>query len=120
MLKQYEAINAYRKLEGMTDIKFPATISFKVYKLKKTLGEFYEWQREEETRLFNDYGAQFDENNAIVLADPEKNQEFVDKLNGITNIEHEEFEKVVLPIGAFEMLSMKDIEELDPIIEFVE
>lgn len=120
MIKQFEAINAYRKLNEMTDIKLPATISFKVFKLRNRLKELYDWQSGEETRLFAEYQAKFDNDGRIILDNPEQTAEFAEKLNELTNIEHEEFEKVVLPIGAFDMLSMKDIEELSTVIEFTE
>ena len=119
MLMQKDIILGYKKLEEMNDIKFPAVVSLRLFKFKKQLKELFDWQAEEERALFTEYGATF-EDGRLVMEDQSKMNEFAEKINALAVIEHEDMNKIELPIGPFGEISMDDLETLSNIIEFVE
>lgn len=120
MINQVNAINAYKKIEELAGMKFPVMVSFRLFKLKNILKEYFDWQAGEERRIFDEYGASFKEDGTIEIKEESKINEFAAEINGLSQIEHEEFEKVSMPIEAFGELSMNDIGILSEVIEFTE
>jgi len=119
-MKQNVCINAYKALDVLTHANFDGTTAFKIFKLRKALKEIYDFQAEEEKRIFADYGASFNEDGSIVLEDMEKAEEFVAKITEMSEIEHDEIIPVSIPARCFDNISVEEMEKLDGVIEFTE
>lgn len=117
-MTQKDIITAYKKIDEIKNMKLPAAISLKVFMFKKRVKEFYDWQVEEERRIFAEYGASINDKNNVVIKDPAKIKEFTDEINALGNLEHEDVEKVDLPIDAFDTLTIEDIEALSTAFNF--
>lgn len=119
MLNQKNIILGFKALETKGNISLPAFTAFKLYKFKKQLKECYDWQAEEERRIFEEYGATFEEGK-LTLEDPGKSKEFTDAISALSKVEHEELNKMEIPVSVFGELTMEDIEDLENIFEFTE
>lgn len=118
-MKQNKIINAKKIIDTLNKTQLSSFVAFRVFKLKKKLDECFEWQEERERELFEEYGASFNEDGSITLADMDKAEEFVSKITEMSELE-QDIEPVEIPLAAFETLSIEQIEALDGIINFVE
>lgn len=118
MIYQKNIINGYKKINELNNIKLPAAISLKLYRFKNKLKEYYDWQSEEEKKIFEEYGAKF-EDGKITLEEENKIQEFAERLNSMGSIEVD-IDKMEIPVEVFGEISVEDLEILDGIFEFIE
>lgn len=119
-MKQNDCIKAYMAINNVCKTKFPGQIAFQVFKLKKVLGEIFDFQKEQEQEIFAEYEATFTEDGSINLKDETRAEEFVKRIEEMALIEHEEIQPIAIPAACFEEISVEELEKLDGIIEFVE
>lgn len=117
--KQNRIINAYKIIENLNRTNFDSITAYRMFKLKKQLKEFYDWQQERETELFKKYGASFSEDGSIRLSDNSQAENFVAEINEMSELVHE-IEPVEIVLSAFDSLSIEQIETLDGFIDFIE
>lgn len=115
---QKDIISGYKKLEEMKSLKLPASVSLKIFMFKKQIKEFFDWQLEEEKKIFESYGAEINENGKIVVPDSSRIKDFTNEINALGEVEHDNIDKITVPADAFEVLSIEDIEVLSKIFNF--
>ena len=116
---QGQAVAAFGVLQLMGKRQLNSGIAFRLFMLKKKLGDIVEFQVEQENALAGSLGGKF-ENGRLIL--PEENRaEYTEKHRAINETECEiDTERISLPLKEIPITTIEEIEILDPFINFTE
>lgn len=110
-MTQGKIIMAIKTLDKMKSQPMPLPLSYKLYKLRKTLQSHWDWQVEQETELMNTFGEQT-ENGFTVKAD--KRAEWDSALSAIIETDVEpDWTSVSIELDCGLNISVSDLEALD-------
>lgn len=124
-MKQSKIIEVCKILKQLENVYMPLSMSYKFYKLSKALAPNYEFQEQQELKLFDEYEAKYD-NGVITFANKDDAPMFYQKFNELINMDVELDESVakMLPVriavsDGFS-IAAKDIRALEGFVEFEE
>ena len=113
-MKQIDAINAYKELESLSNIKeFHAKEQWALYELRKELRSYVDFYEEQTKAIVQKYQEYIDENGII------KGQPYIDYMNDrkdLDEMEIKDIKKIELPI--VDGITFLTIESLDKFVNF--
>ena len=122
-MKQSKIMSAYQAIEKIKnkDKEYPLNITYTLFKVKKMLQDQWDFQLEEEKKIFNQFSPEVQENGDYKFESREKAQEFTDKLAELGNMEVDlKITKPKIKLSEQIDLTLGEIEALDEFIEFEE
>lgn len=120
-MTQGNLIRAYKAVNALTEQRLPLPISYKLFKLKKSLQPVWDFQLQEEERIFNLYPPTDREGNQYKFATPEDAQGFREAFKELREMESDiEFKPLNLPMLESMNLSGEEIDALTDVIFFTE
>jgi hypothetical protein len=100
-------------------MRVTGTVAFSLFKLKKELKQYVDFQGEEQDKLVKKYGGEIADNGMIMIADAKKKEEF-DKADRELGEMECEITPVRIPAGLVPDITLAEIEALDGFVEFTE
>lgn len=120
-MKQSKITQACKVLNSLSEQRLPLPISYKIMKLRKALQTAWEFQIQEEQRIFSLFPPESIEDNHYKFKTPEDAQGFKDAFDELAEMENDiEFTPLNLPLMNEMSLSAKDIEALQDFVFFTE
>lgn len=125
-IKQYKITRAYKKMNELTQMKLPLTLSYKLWKLKKLLEPQIAFQSEKEQEIIAKYNPQVNGDGTLSFKNEKERNKFYQEMNETVNeisnmdIDLEDFEKVEFPMDDRIELTVDDIDDLSEFVDFVE
>lgn len=114
-MTQGKIIMAIKTLDKMKSQPMPLPLSYKLYKLRKTLQPHWDWQVEQEMKILEEKGVQTE--NGLTITQEER-AEFDSALLAIIEIEVEkDWTPVKVSVSDGLTISIEDIEALDGFVE---
>lgn len=124
-MKQSKIIEVCKILKQLENVHMPLSISYKFYKLSKALAPNYDFQAQQELKLFDEYAEKIGDG-VITFANKDNERMFYDKFNELINMDVELGEDVtkMLPVRIAVSdefsIAAKDICALEGFVEFEE
>lgn len=116
---QFKIVRAYNTIQKIADGKLPLPVSYKLFRLKKSMLPYFEFQLEEEKKALDECAAIADINNNWTFSTDEDKMAFIQRLNEIGSMEVDaEIETQTIPLSADLELSIADMEALEDFITF--
>lgn len=115
-MKQQDIIKVYNTLESLANNEnLHAEDQFAIYKLRKELRQYADFQKEREDKMLEKYKPFADENGLIK---GEKYVEYMNDVNDLNNVEVniDNIEKISLPL--VDGINFLTMEVLEPVINF--
>lgn len=121
-MKQIQLVEAYKTLKKMANIPMDITTSFKLMKLKKRLEEYYQFEEQEEMKMFNEFhGELINDGRSMQFPTQEDANAFSKKWQELKDMEVEiEIEPIPVMLDQDIRLTIQDMEALDGFIQFIE
>lgn len=120
-MKQSKITQACKVLNSLSEQRLPLPVSYQIMKLRKALQTAWEFQIQEEQRIFSLFPPVSFENNQYKFKTPEDAQGFKEAFSELAEMENDiEFTPLNLPLMNEMSLSAKDIEALQDFVFFTE
>lgn len=119
-MKQFDVITAMKVLQKINDIaSLPCTISYRFYKLTSQLQHYWDWQINEEKKLYEKYGTVTEQGTYEFLKNNQS--ELTKALTDISQTEVEQDWNVInIPLIDDLHISANDIKALQGFVDFIE
>lgn len=93
-IKLNKIVNSIESLNALTEIKFPAKVSYRIKRIIDKLEPILKTYNEKKNELVREYG-ETEEDGTVSVKDPEKLKEFLPKIEEILEVEEEvDFEPI--------------------------
>ena len=118
-MKQQQIVNAYKVIKKYENEKLPLDISYGLFKVKKLLQPQWDFEIEQENKIYEKYDPQFEDNGKMTFKNDDDELNFIKELNELLEMEIEwDEEKVQIDFNNRVDLSLADVEALDNFITF--
>ena len=120
-MKQQKIVQAYKVLETVSkDKEIPSDISYIFYKVRKLLQPQWDFQKEEEQKIFEKYTPKF-ENEKLVFLDSEKAKQFTEEITKLAEMDIDlgKFEKIDFHPDPRVKLSAEDMDCLEEFLNYI-
>lgn len=121
-MKQFKIIAAYKTIEDIKqrNKEYPLAVAHAIFKIKKTLQDQWDFQVEEERKLFEKYSPVSDDGNSIKFASDEDAKAFSSKIAELSDMDVElDYIKPKIRLSEQFDLTLSEMEALDDFIEFI-
>lgn len=119
-MKQNRLITAHNALGRVCKERFPLPVALKLAELKRETQKAYDFQLEEETKIFTAYKPEIDGTEARFRT-PEDCLHFDEEMRKLKELDVPfELPAVIVPTGCGASISPEDVEALDGFVTFVE
>lgn len=120
-MKQQQIVEAYKAMIKMTDMPFILPTAYALYQMAKELKPHFDFQVQEENKLFRKYGVTLDEKRNLKFKNESDAKAFMEQLDALKDMEID-LSFSPIPIKRTEpiSLSLHDLTVLEGFIEFVE
>lgn len=113
-MTQEQIVKAYKTIQKYETRELPLDISLAFFKLKKALTDQWEFQLNEEQKIFEKYPAKQNESGSLTFETTEAQEGFAKAIQELSEVESmEDFKKIPVEIGDRMNLSINDLEALD-------
>lgn len=121
-IKQKQAVQAFTSLVTIARKPMPSFAAYKLFRLKKKLKDVVEFQTEQENSIVEELGGKVLENGSVLFEDKSKYPEFAARQRELDDMECEVEgdEKIVMVMKELPELSIADLENLEPFIDWKE
>lgn len=121
-VKQKQAVSAFTSLVTIARKPMPSFAAYKLFRLKKRLKDVVEFQTEQENSIVEEMGGEVLENGSVLFAEKEKYAEFAKRQKELDDLECEVEgdEKIIMVMKELPELSIADLENLEPFIDWKE
>lgn len=117
-VKQRDVISAYKILNRLNADILPLTISFKIFKLKKALQSQFDWQIEEERKIFEKFNVRQTES-GLAPEDPNDTPVVIKQMEELGNADVDvDIDKISIPLVAEIRIAPNEFDVLEKFIEF--
>lgn len=119
---QKQAISAFTSLVTIARKPMPSFAAYKLFHLKKRLKDVVEFRTEQDESIVKEMGGEVLENGSVLFAEKEKYPEFAAKQKELDEMECEVEgdEKIIMVMKELPELSIADLEQLEPFIDWKE
>lgn len=118
-MKQQQIVNAYKVIQKYKEKELPLDISYGLFKLKKLLQPAWDFELEEEGKIFDKYHPTQGENNELTFASVEDKTNFAKDMASLLDMESDyDEDKVIIDFNNRLDLTLTDIEALDDFVQF--
>ena len=119
---QKQAISAYTSLVTIARKPMPSFAAYKLFRLKKRLKDVVEFRTEQDESIVKEMGGEVLENGSVLFAEKEKYPEFAAKQKELDDMECdvEGDDKIIMVMKELPELSIADLENLEPFIDWKE
>ena len=119
---QKQAISAFTSLATIARKPMPSFAAYKLFRLKKRLNDVIEFRTEKDESIVKEMGGKVLENGSVLFAEKEKYPEFHAKQKELDEMECEVEgdEKIIMVMKELPELSIADLENLEPFIDWKE
>ena len=120
-MKQIKYVLAYKVIDKIkNNDSVPSDLSYTFFRIRKILQPQWDFQLEEETKIFNKYNPKNTGNGTFKFDNPDDAPKFAEEIENLSNIEVEDsFDKVQFKPDDRINLSIEDLEVLEPFVEYV-
>lgn len=120
-VQQKQAVSAYTSLTIIARKPMPSFAAYKLFRLKKKLKDTVEFQTEQEESIVKEMGGEVMENGSVLFDDKGKYTEFKKRQTELDEMECDvETEKISMYMKELPELSIADLENLEPFIDWKE
>jgi len=120
-MKQQKIVQVYKVIEPISKNKdLPSDISYVFYRIRKLLQDQWDFQIEEERKIFEKYNPKY-VNEKLTFDNPEQAQAFTEEIKKLSEIDADlgEFSKFDFHPDGRVKLSAEDMEKLEDFLNYV-
>jgi len=120
-MKQYQINKAYKTLLKLTDFKLPVRAARDIYMLARQLEPSYSFELQQERKLAEQHGAQYDKNGMPLFATKDDAKAFQSELSEMINLEVElDFKPISISCDIFgdQLITAAEIASLEGFVDF--
>lgn len=120
-MKQGKIITAHQALMNLNRQQLSLPIAYNIHKMMKQTQKAWDFQVEQEQKLFEKYQPKPTKNGGLEFSAKEYEKEFNDYIKELSNMESDiEVTPISIQLAENVKISPSDIEALDGFVEFVE
>lgn len=120
-MKQGKIVNAYKALRELEQEKMPMKTAYKLYKLRKQLEKGFDFQREQEEKLLEDFGAKVLDGGLVQFQTVDDRKAYEAQIAELNDMESDvEVNPVDMGLTDEVSITPDAIEALEGIVNFLE
>ena len=120
-VKQEKAVQAFLTIMAISKRPLNSFAAFKLFKLKKALQDSFEFQREQESKLIEEFEGKMNELGNVSFPDTDKATAFKARQKELDEVEQDiAIDRMMFTLKELPELSIEQIETLDTFIEIKE
>ena len=118
-MKQQQIVNAYKVIKKYEEEKLPLDISLALFKLKKRLQDQWDFEIEQERKIFDKYQPEQGSAGSFNFKSKEDEAGFAKDIAALLNMDVDwDEDKIKIDFGGRVDMSLADVEALDDFITF--
>lgn len=119
-MKQGNIVAAYKVVNKLCQMSLPIKTSYELCKLKRAMQPVWDFQVDEERKIFDKYAPEPEENGNFKLKSEEEAIAFGEALKQLNDMEVEDIAGIEIPICEDIQISAAELESIDEFIKFTD